>query len=259
MDIQFITLLFLCTLLPRAFSQTELCIIGEVHDECIYMNRDSVYNILLKIKPDVVLIELDSSYFTPDFRFNIEPDPYWGNQMLGAHKYKSLHKVDLRPFDVSGRDQWYRQINYFDNQEKMWSDILDLYEKNELCKRDKEDVDLIRIVMNYNCITFSSVKDLNVNMIVKFLSLREKIIYPKVVSIVENTDKLSHWIDFARKWKAQWFDRNAIMADNIKKFAKEYKNKRIVVLVGFEHKPGLLDLLKSDSADYIIREYWTFR
>lgn len=139
------------------------------------------------------------------------------------------------------------------------ANILDLYEKNELCKRDKEDVDLIRIVMNYNCITFSSVKDLNVNMIVKFLSLREKIIYPKVVSIVENTDKLSHWIDFARKWKAQWFDRNAIMADNIKKFAKECKNKRIVVLVGLEHKPGLLDLLKSDSADYIIREYWTFR
>ncbi len=253
----FLLCLMLYSSFYRAYSQTELCIVGEVHGECSYMNRDSVYNILLKIKPDVVLIELDSSYFTSDFRFNIEPDENWGNQMLGAHKYKSLRKVDLRPFDMSGRDQWYRQTNYFDNQEKMWSDILDLYEKNELSARDKEDVDLIRLMMNYNGVKFNSVKDLNVDMTMKFLSLREKIIYSKVVSIVENTKKLNHWIDFARLWKAQWYERNAVMAGNIKKIVKEYKNKRIVVLVGLEHKPGLLDLL-AGSKDFIIREYWTY-
>ena len=251
-----VSLLLYCGL-HRVYSQTELCIVGEVHKECSYMNRDSVYNILLKVKPDVVLIELGSSFFTPDFRFNIEPDSYWGNQMLGALKYKSLHKVDLRPFDMSGRDQWYRQTSYFDNQENMWSNILDLYEKNELSARDKEDVDLIRLMMNYNGVKFNSVKDLNVNITVKFLSLREKIIYSKVVSIVENTEKLNHWIDFARLWKAQWYERNAIMADNIKKVVREYKNKRIVVLVGFEHKSGLLDLLEG-STDFTIREYWTY-
>ena len=98
---------------------------------------------------------------------------------------------------------------------------------------------------------------MNVDIAVKFLSLREKIIYSKVVSIVENAEKLSHWIDFARLWKAQWYERNAIMADNIKKIAGEYANKRIVVFVGLEHKPGLLDLLEG-STDFIIREYWTY-
>jgi len=253
----FLLCLMLYSSFYRAYSQTELCIVGEVHEECSYMNRDSVYNILMKIKPDVVLIELDSSFFTPDFRFNIKPDQYWGNQMLGAHKYKSLRKVDLRPFDMSGRNEWYKKTNYFDNQNKMWSDILDLYKKDELSARDKEDVDLIRLMMNYNGVKFNSVKDLNVDMTMKFLSLREKIIYSKVVSIVENTTKLNHWIEFARLWKAQWYERNAIMADNIKKIAREYTNKRIVVLVGLEHKPGLLDLLEG-STDFIIREYWTY-
>jgi hypothetical protein len=221
------------------------------------MNRDSIYNILLKIKPDVILIELDSSYFTSDFRFNIDPDPFWGNQMLGAYKYYSLHKVDLRPFDIQGRDEWYRETNYFDNQNKMWNDVLRLYEKNELSKKNKEDVELIQLVMNYNGITFSSVKDLNVNMTVKFLSVREKIIYSKMVSIIENTEDLHHWIYFARQWEAQWYERNAIMAENIKKIASDYKDKRIVILVGLEHKPGLLDLLEN-STDFIIREYWTY-
>jgi pheromone shutdown protein TraB len=49
------------------------------------------------------------------------------------------------------------------------------------------------------------------------------------------------------------------MTDNIKKIAKEYKNKRIVILVGLEHKPGLLDLLKLDnSTEFTLKEYWTY-
>lgn len=257
MRTQFLICLILCCGLNKAYSQTELCIVGEVHEERTYMNSDSIYNILLKIKPDVILIELDSACFTSDFHFIYELDSLEGNQNKGTEKYRLQHKVDLRPFDMSGRNEWYRKANYFDNQNKMWGDVLNLYEMNELSKKDREDVDLIRLVMNYNGMTFNSVRDLNVNMTVKFLSVREKIIYPKMLSIIENTEKLQHWIDFARIWKAHWFERNAIMADNIKKITNEYKNKRIVVLVGLEHKPGLLDLLEN-STDYVIREYWTY-
>jgi hypothetical protein len=256
----FLFLLLFCGI-HNAYSQTqtEICIVGEVHEERKYMNSDSVYNILLKIKPDVILIELDSSYFTNDFLFNLDkyPDMLSSNQNSGAETYRLQHKVDLRPFDMSGRDNWYRKINYFENQEKMWNDILNLYEKEELSIRDKEDVELIQFAMNYNKVSFNSVKDLNVNMTVKFLSLREKIIYQKMVSIVENTEELRHWTDFARQWKSHWYERNSIMADNIKKIANDYKNKRIVVFVGLEHKPGLLDLLE-DSTDFILREYWNY-
>ena len=260
MKIQFLIYLFLSCGLHNVYSQTELCIIGTVHEERTYFNSDSVYNILLRIKPDVILIELDSSFFTNDFHFDLGkyPDLLSTNENIGAHNYQSKHKVDLRPFDVSGRNEWYRKTNYFDNQNKMFSEVLSLYEENVLSKKDKEDVELIELVMNYNGMTFSSVKDLNVNMTVKFLSVREKIIYPKLHSIVENTEKLHHWIDFAQMWKVHWFERNAIMADNIKKIANEYKNKRVVVLVGLEHKPGLLDLLE-DSTDCVIREYWTYQ
>ena len=252
-------LFFFSNSIYNAYSQTEICIVGEVHEEREYMNADSIYDILLKIKPDVILIELDSSFFTRDFLFDLDknPDLLSSNQNIGAEKYRLQHKVDLRPFDMSGRNEWYRKTNYFENQSKMLNDVLRLYDNNELSRKDMEDVELIQLVMNYNGMTFSSVKDLNVNMTVKFLSVREKIIYPKMLSIVENTEKLFHWIDFAQLWRAHWDERNAIMADNIKKIASDYPNKRIVVFVGLEHKPGLLDLLE-DSTNFVIKEYWTY-
>jgi len=243
----------------NAYSQTEICIVGEFHEERTYMNADSIYNILSRIKPDVILVELDSSFFTNDFLFDLDkyPDLLSSNQNIGSEKYRLRNKVDLRPFDMSGRDEWYKKTNYFENQNKMFTDVIGLYEKNELSKKDREDVELIQLVMNYNGMTFSSVKDLNVSMTVKFLSVREKIIYPKMLSIIENTDKLQHWIDFAQLWKAHWDERNAIMADNIKKTANDYPNKRIVVFVGLEHKPGLIDLLEN-SPNFVIKEYWYY-
>ena len=258
MKTRFLIFLILCCGLHNVYPQTELCIVAEVHQECKYMNSDSVYNILLKIKPDVILIELDSSYFTNDFHFIYNLDSLTGNQNIGAEKYRLQHKVDLRPFDMSGRDEWYRKTNYFDNQDKMLSDVLNLYEENELSKKDKDDVELIQYALEVGGkVTFRSVQELNSDVSSKFWALRQKILYPKMVSVVENTEKLHHWIDFAREWKAQWYERNAIMAENIKKIATDYKNKRIVVFVGQEHKPGLLDLLEN-STDFVIREYWTY-
>lgn len=262
MKIRFLILLLLSILSRTAFSQTELCIVGTFHEERKCFNSDSVYNILTKVKPDVVLIELDSTFFTDDFHFNLKkyPDLLSTNENIGAEKYQSIHKVNLRPFDMTGRNEYYRKSKYFDNQDKMWADVLELYKKNELRKKDKEDVELILYAQElYNNISFQSAKDLNTDNTVKFLSLREKIIYPKMLSIAENTKKLHKWVDFAKEWKKHWYERNKIMADNIKTITKEYKNKRIVILVGLEHKPGLLDLLKSDkSAEFTIKEYWTY-
>ena len=260
MKIRFLIYLFLFCGVHDVYSQTELCIVGTMHEERTYFNSDSIYNILLRIKPDVILIELDSSFFTNDFHFDLEkePDLLSTNENIGAHKYQSKYIVDLRPFDVSGRNEWYRTTNYFDNQDKMLNDVLSLYEKNELSKNDKEDVELVLYALKVGSeVTFRSAQELNSDVSSKFWALRQKILYPKMVSVVENTEKLHHWIDFAQQWETHWYERNAIMADNIKKIVSDYNNKRIVVLVGNEHKPGLLDLLK-DLTDFVIREYWTY-
>ena len=47
------------------------------------------------------------------------------------------------------------------------------------------------------------------------------------------------------------------MAANIRRMAEVYLGKRLLVLVGLEHKPGLLKLLKEcDGME--LKEYWEF-
>lgn len=262
MKIRLLTILFSLYGILNVSAQTVLYIVGTAHEERSYINSDSIYNILFKLKPDVILIELDSTFFTDDFRFDLKkyPDLLSTNENIGVENYHSRHNVDLRPFEMTGRNEYYRESHYFENQNKMFGEIHKLYKNYKLSKKDTEDFELILYGLEVgNSVTFHSVQELNSDLSMKFWSMRHKILFPKMVSIVENEPELHHWVDFAKEWEEFWHRRNAVMADNIRKIATEYKNKCIVVLVGNEHKPFLLDLLLPDvSTDFIIREYWTY-
>ena len=247
-------LLLLCAL--SAHSRTELIIVGTAHEERPYINSDSIYNILVKLKPDVVLIELDSTFFTEDFHFDLQkyPDLLSTNENIGAERFQSRHRVDLRPFDISGRNEYFREMRYFENEYQMFRDIYNLFQQNKLGRKDREDFTLILYALELGgSLTFNSVQEMNSDLSMRFWRLRHRILYPKMVSIVKSVEELHHWIDFAIEWEAFWHRRNAAMADNIRKIANEYNNKRIVVLVGIEHKLCLLELLLPDvSTDFVI-------
>ena len=51
--------------------------------------------------------------------------------------------------------------------------------------------------------------------------------------------------DDCKFFREQWLERNKIMAENIKKNAKEYPCKRLVVITDGEHRYILRDLLKN--------------
>ena len=113
-------------------------------------------------------------------------------------------------------------------------------------------------VMDYNGMKFASARDMNSSMTMGYLSLREQILYPKLVSVVEHTPSLSHWLEFAKLWAARWWKRNEIMAANIRRTVAAFPGGRLVVLVGIEHKPALMRLLKSESDEWVLKEYWEY-
>ena len=94
--------LFILCSLCRVQGQTEVCLVGTKHNPCTYFNSDSVYAILLRVQPDVVLMELDSTFFDKNFRFDLEkyPDLLSTNENIGAHRYQQERGVDLRPFEI---------------------------------------------------------------------------------------------------------------------------------------------------------------
>ena len=244
--------MFILCSLCRVQGQTEVCLVGTKHEPCAYFNSDSVYAILLRVQPDVVLMELDSSFFDKNFRFDLEkyPDLLSTNETIGAHRYQQERGVDLRPFEITGRNEWYREHRYFERQDSMWRDAMSLY-------RAEEDMELILQVMNYNDMKFASPRDMNSSMTMGYLSLREYILYQKLVSIVETEEMLNHWRGFVRLWSSRWYERNEVMAANIRQMAEAYSGKRLLVLVGLEHKPGLLKLLK-EYDELVLKEYWEF-
>lgn len=254
-----IVCLALCCNLCRAQGQAEVCIVGTKHDPCPYFNSDSVYAILSRVQPDVVLIELDSSFFDRDFRFDLEkyPDLLSTNENIGAYRYQQEHGVALRPFDITGRNEWYREHRYFARQDSMWRDALALHRVGKLSRKDREDMALILQVMNYNDMKFASPRDMNSSMTMGYLSLREYILYQKLMSIVESEEALCHWRGFVRRWSGRWYERNEVMAANIRRTARAFLGKRLLVLVGLEHKPGLLKLLAEDG-ELVLKEYWEY-
>lgn len=59
-------------LIFRSYGQqekTEVIVIGSIHQEVPNFNSETLYKILDQIKPDIILIEMDSSFFTKDFQF----------------------------------------------------------------------------------------------------------------------------------------------------------------------------------------------
>ena len=253
-------LLGCCLYMAQAQGKTELCIVGTVHNPRSYFDSDTVYRILCRLEADVVLMELDSAFFDRDFRFDLErfPDLLSTNENIGAHRYQTERGALLRPFDVSGRNAWYREHRYFERQDSMWLDVLACYRKGRLDKRAQEDVDLVLQVMDYNGMKFASARDMNSSMTMGYLSLREQILYSKLLSVVEHTESLSHWQDFARLWAAHWWRRNEIMAANIRRTVGTFAGRRVVVFVGLEHKPALMRLLQGASDEWVLKEYWEY-
>jgi len=242
------------------FKKTELYIIGTIHNPTDIINSDTLFNILKKIKPDLILVELDSSFFTKDFNFDTikYPDLLSTNENISINKYKQFYKTDVRPFDITGRNDFYRKYNFFTTQSKMYSAISKLYDNGKLDSSCAADFELISFTLDLtNKVKYRSLSELNSDVSIKLTKIRQKILYDKTISIVKRTKSLNNWIDFAELQKKFWVRRNNKMAANIEYFASEKSYKKIVVFTGVNHLYFILELLKEkQNKNYVIKDFW---
>jgi len=242
------------------FKKTELFIIGTIHNPTDIINSDTLFNILKKIKPDLILIELDSSFFTKQFDFDTTkyPDILSTNENISANKYRQLYKIDIRPFDITGRNEFYREHDFFTTQSKMYSAISKANDNGQLDTSCADDFELISFTLDLtNKIKYRSLSELNSDVSIKLTKIRQKILYDKTISIVKRTKSLNKWIDFAELQKNFWVRRNNQMAENIEHFANEKSYDKIVVFTGANHLYFILELLKEkQNKNYIIKDFW---
>ncbi len=251
-----LTILLLITA-SICYGQKQIWLIGTAHEEKNYINVDSLTYALDKIKPDLILVELEEKYFTEDYQFNLEkyPDLLSTNENIASYKYQQLHAVKLLPFEIEGRNEFYRKENYFEKENQMFDEMLKLYKENKLSENSKTDFEILfSALSSYSDLKFRSLSEANSDVATKFLALKNEINFNLTISIVKQTKELEKWLKFSELRKDFWNRRNKAMFDKINAYSEKYPDEKIVVLVGNDHKYFLLELLKQNKFE--VKNYY---
>ena len=235
-----------------SYSQNTIWLIGTAHEQTSYINPDSLTAALTKIKPDVILIELEQKHFTKEYDFNVSEyalkDYLTTNENIASYAYKQKHGTQLRPFDIEGRHEFYEKENYREQENAMFNEMISLYKSNQLSDDCKVDFEvLLAALSSYSALNFRSLQEANSDVAMKFLALKNKVDFELMMSIVKQTKQLVKWVGFAQLRKTYWDKRNMAMAENILRYTTEFNGKRVVVLVGNDHKYALVELLKQHN------------
>lgn len=249
--------------------KTEIYILGTVHEPSSpILNPQSLFEILEKIKPDVILQELDTEQMKD---FKKESMSKGSNEVSAAILYLNKYpKIVNLPFEFEGRNQ-YRKDHGMVPTDNLTIKLMDsLYQKKALnptnmviFEKYMEANNALKDFSKTDIKTLNSLSFETVNRYRQFVQHHE---IPKISNSEDifahqfvtkpNGEKISYR-DGYQLWCNFWDMRNNTMALNIIKQANQYKGKKIVILTGVQHKYYLKELLdKYQDGNYKVIEYF---
>lgn len=245
-------------LLSQNNSTTTVIIIGVSHTETKFMNTDSLLLILQKIKPDVILDEMQSpsGFYTKEKQLRELPASVQLRTKLGIGKKLAPEKMVLyeyrkidtgiiiRPFDIyiEDRNKYIRQDSEW--EKKFFGIVNDTKHSNTFSLYQKDlFLQYVRLNNFLYDITRKSYFDMNQPAIPDSLRKMVAVSDPFILSVVDSLPIAGSLKPQYEKNKVFWRERNEKMAANIIEYIHEFPGKRIVVLTGLLHKHYLMDLL----------------
>lgn len=247
--------------------KSNIVLIGTVHQPIEHFNADSLYTILEKVSPDLILFEVDSSFFTEDFKFIKTWD---SNENIAVVRYMETHKVDIRPYDFTGRNEHRIAIGSRPTDSKATSLLDSLYKENVLSSTDRVSYERFQQLTNeLNSYAYLGAENFNNATVDSIAKLRQDQQYRVLYDIMRNYpifaesfhlkadgDSVSYLEGFKRAGDF-WYLRTKTMANNIRHFAENFNYKRIVVLNGYYHRFYIYEQLqKHNSGNYSIKEFY---
>ncbi|MEO6903407.1 MAG: hypothetical protein ABI315_09645 [Bacteroidia bacterium] len=247
-------------------SKNKLLILGTVHFPTKEINADSIYTILEKYNPDIILMEAESSVFNDDYTFR---KMYDQNEFNSVKKYLSHHpSVQIRPIEFEGRNEYRKKLGIFSEAGDVYRKIEDLYQSKKLtnaeCKMWDDFTKLWQKIdslsnSNLNAINNSTSDEIVENAsYYQYIKLKEiidrRIEFTSTKIIDSKNDSVS-----LKEYFAKWSDfenglRNKKMTENIVNIVQNNSNKKIIVLTGFKHRYSLLKRFKTNNQSKDILE-----
>lgn len=224
--------------------RTELLIIGTIHSGNKEFDHNTLFELLEKLKPDVILWEQSVKFKRV---FGLRTAKFlriWnpGIEQLALQKYSRLNKgIPILPFDTTMKSRK-SFIKRAIAVEQAFYDSL--YSAKKTVTDSSVYADFAsKHFYYYSFLDTASLERINQNDMVnrsrELHSMEEKVILPMGEKYMPASMVVSGFSDEMQFWKK----RNEYMVSQILKYAKQFAGKRIIVLTGLNHKYYLLDKL----------------
>ena len=239
---------------------TECVIIGAEHQETESYQVSDLLHAINRVKPHVVLVELDSSFFDNDGRLlHFCPDSLEDQAIKGYLAERP--GVVLRPYDIEGRNQFYAEHRALKLEQALFTELGQMAEAQQLAgeslqlwseiksflrKRDRFRNDGIKAVTGFECDFVVAQKRWFVDM--------------AIARILEQTEGLKNYQEFWNLYKSFERKREYQMSRNILKYCTEFNGRRLLALCGLEHRSALRLNFPFDElhSQVKLREYWHY-
>lgn len=247
-----------------------MVLLGTVHQPVQNFTPDSLYNILVKIKPDLILFEVDSSFFTKEFDFK---KTWKSNENIATVKYMNSFDVDVRPYEFTGRNEYRIKIGSRPTDSKAFELLDSLYRNNQLNSLNKRVYqNFLEVNDTLNSFAYLGARAFNNPEADKAAEIRQEHHYKELLSImseypifsntyhVKNEGDSISYLEGYKRAAEFWDLRNHTMAKNILHFIREYEYEKIVVLNGYFHRYYLNFLIKpkEEELNFIIKEFYEY-
>jgi hypothetical protein len=248
---------------PQA-KKTQVVIIGTIHGMHLKNPKYSpqiLKEIILSLEPDAILNELPLSQVEPNGR-PIEKIRHKNNypECWAADNVAMQLGVRQIPFDMPDRQQYYKKANHFEKLNragrllKTWAQDISEDQRNSTDLKILQ-IDELATQAQLHLMNHSGPESINSKALDSIVKIRRCVETDILSTIVGKHPEYKTFEKDIRYFGRYWQKRNRIMADNIVKAAKEYPEKRLLVITGCEHRYILRELLK-DEKSIELKEYW---
>ena len=237
---------------------TEVIVVGTVHDPTRNFSRKALDELLAGLRPDVLLLELDSSYFDDSFELR-EQFRRITQENNAAVALRASSGVALRPYDIEGRNRFFEEHDYFNREQRLYQALHRLHEDGALCDEARATFEALMAAARVrDAFMAERLEVINSAACDAALEMKHRYAFTGLARVVELTPELAECKDFVKLSDEFWRRRNDAMVMNILEHARDFAGKRIVVLCGLEHRGYLRSRLTERAAQegLVVREFW---
>ena len=268
----FITVILIFVLIGCQSSDNKttkkLSIIGTVHFPTPGVNADSIYQAIKMAKPDVILLERDSTSF--DSSFNPIFYDSQENETIAIKRYLKEHpNVSIRPIEFEGRNSYRVETGLFPQANEVYQELNEMARSGRFSSQHQQIWDQFATYwMQMDSLTSTSLKALNTKMTDEIVEKAKQIQYTEMKKIVNSNDVFEKRMmdargdsislkDYFDKWEQfEHYERNNAMVANTLRTMNSMPKQKFVLIVGYHHRYYINNRIEKQSPEIILSEYY---